>query len=281
MKQVISICIFLILAGCGQTDQQKSASEKSSPLKTDTATKQTTEPVKTDTTVTETETKPMPLTACNKLIYFVPGATIEAVTINKKGEVMSREKTKVLNVSAKNGRAIANAESTVTPTAENTSPTTATYAYTCDGNNMYYDIGTLFSKSMKNKNVKFKASAISFPLAVKEGAKLPDARGEIKADNAEMKMNMTYVYNNRKVEARETITINNKTWNCYRISSAVKVEVDMPGMDENTKKFMELMQNKMNMTTMIWFDPSFGIVRTEVKMNGELMMRNEVVEVER
>lgn len=273
----ISIGLF---AACGQPEQQTPA-EKKLPVDTAVTAKPTPVPEQADTVVPEKTDPPMPLTNCNKLIYFRPGAELEAVTTNKKGEIMSREKTRIKSVTEKTGKAAANAESTIVSTAENSTPTTVTFAYTCDGRNIYYDIGTLFSKSLKGKNIKFKASEISFPLEIREGAKLPDARGEIKADNGDMKIKMTYVYNNRRVEGKEKIAIGEKSWNCYRIASAVKVEVDMPGMNADTKKMMELMQNKMNMTTLIWFDPSFGIVRTEVKMNGELMMRNEVVGVDR
>jgi hypothetical protein len=71
------------------------------------------------------------------------------------------------------------------------------------------------------------------------------------------------------------------SWNCYKISNTVAVEVDIPGMTEKAKKMMETMRNQMKTTSITWFSPDFGIVKMEMYQNGKLVSKNEIVSVKR
>ena len=49
-------------------------------------------------------------------------------------------------------------------------------------------------------------------------------------------MKITSHIKERKVEAKESVTTPAGTFECYRISSVIEAETDMPGMDEKSKK---------------------------------------------
>ena len=108
---------------------------------------------------------------------------------------------------------------------------------------------------------------------------MPDATGTMSSERDGKKMLMKFVYKDRKVEGKEEITTPAGTFNCFKISNSVEVEMDIPGMDEKTKEMMKQMKNNMKSTTTTWFAPNFGIVKMEMYMNGELQSRNEVTAV--
>ena len=71
------------------------------------------------------------------------------------------------------------------------------------------------------------------------------------------------------------------SWTCYKITNRVEVEMDIPGMDERTKKMMAEMTNKMKTTSITWFSPDLGVVKMEMYQNGKLQMKNQIVTIKR
>ena len=155
------------------------------------------------------------------------------------------------------------------------------YNLKCDGNKIYFDIASMFRTAEKEKDASFESSMIEYPINISAGETLPDATGTMSSDRNGKKMTMKYHYKNRKVEGKEDVTTAAGTWSCYKISNAVEVEMDIPGMDERSRKMMEAMKDKMKTTTTTWFSPDFGIVKMEMYMNGKLQSRNEVTAVRR
>jgi hypothetical protein len=86
----------------------------------------------------------------------------------------------------------------------------------------------------------------------------------------------------RKVEAKENITTPAGTFDCYRISSIVEAEVDMPEMDEESKKIMEKVKQQMGKTKMIfWYSPETTIIKMELYMGEKLLSRSEVTGIKK
>jgi hypothetical protein len=218
--------------------------------------------------------------ACNKLIFFKEGSEIETKTYNATGEAISTQVTKILAVKNEDGMTVANAESTDTQNGDG-KEAKMTYDYKCDGNKIYFDITSLFRTEAKKSDASFKASVIEYPINVTAGETLPDASGTMSSETNGKKMEMKYHYKDRKVEAKEEITTPAGTFNCYKISNRVEVEMDIPGMDEKAKKIMEAMTEKMKTTSSTWFAPDFGIVKMEMYQNGKLQSKTEVTGVKR
>lgn len=214
--------------------------------------------------------------ACNKLIFFHPGAEVEARSYNADGEEVSSQHTKILDVKSEDGMTVAYVEGSDLQNGMD-KPTVVNYSYKCDGNKIYFDVASMFRDAQKQTDATFESSLIEYPINVKEEESLPDATGTMKAEKNGKIMEMKYHFINRKVEGKEEVTTPAGTFNCYKISHDTKVEMEIPGMTEQAKKMMEGMQGKMKTTTTTWLAPDFGIVKMEMYMNGKLASRNEVV----
>ncbi len=219
--------------------------------------------------------------ACGKLVFFQPGAEIEATSYDKEGKETSKQYTKILSVTNEGGFTVANVEGRDTDVDGEIKTTTVNYNYKCDGNKIYFDVASMFRTAEKEQDASFESSLIEYPINVKEGEVLPDATGTMHSVRDGKKMTLKFIYKNRKVEGMEKVTTPAGTWNCYKLSNSVESEMDIPGMDEKTKEMMKKMQEGMKATTTTWFAPDFGIVKMEMYMNGELKSRNEVTSVKK
>lgn len=284
MRYLFLLLIGSVLFACNSSDtSKKEKSNDTAEVKnaiinaeaaaTDTLPLPEPEPVK--------EQPAVAVSACAGLALFQPGAEIVTAVYNDKGEEMSKQKVKVLNVKEKNGISTANCVGQELRTGATTTEAPSHFEYQCDGKNIFFNIGSLFNEGKKKKEAGVNASLISFPIALKDGQTLPDARGFINNTDGEKKMSMKYAFRNRKVGAREKISTPAGSFNCYPVSNNVEVEVDLPGMDEKSKEMMKQMQKMMKMSMTTWISPELGIVKMEMYMNGELKSRNEVVEVRR
>jgi hypothetical protein len=241
-----------------------------------------------DTTHTETDQKQIDQPsasvdagACGKMIFFQPGAEIEATSYDEEGKEISKQYTKILSVTNEGGFTVANVEGKDTDVDGEKQTTTVNYNYKCDGNKIYFDVASMFRTAEKEKDASFESSLIEYPINVKEGEVLPDATGIMNSMRDGKKTALKFIYKNRKVEGMEKITTPAGTWNCYKLSNSVESEMDIPGMDEKAKEMMKKMQEGMKMTTTTWFAPDFGIVKMEMYMNGKLQSRNEVTSVKK
>ncbi len=284
MRYLLLLLIGSVLFACNSSDTtSKEKAADSLGVKKDTPA--------ADTTMTDTLPLPAPepvkeqpavaVSACAGLALFQPGAEIVTAVYNEKGEEMSKQKVKVLNVKEKNGISTANCvgQELRTGATENDAP--AHFEYQCDGKSIFFSISSLFNQDKKKKEAGVSASLISFPIAVKEGQTLPDARGFINSTKGDKQVSMKYAFRNRKVGAREKVTTPAGTFNCYPVSNNVEVELDLPGVDEKAKEMMKQMQKIMKMSMTTWISPELGIVKMEMYVNGELKSRNEVIEVKR
>ena len=156
--------------------------------------------------VKEPETTLVGDLSCTRLIFFQPGAEIEAVSYDGKGKENSRQLTHILSVSMKDGFTVAKVEGTDTEAREKGKVSKVFYDYKCDGKNIYFDIASMFRTDKKNSDSSFESSPIPFPISVKAGQELPDAHGVMSSQRGGRKMTMTYTFKKRKVEAMEEVT---------------------------------------------------------------------------
>jgi hypothetical protein len=268
MTKLLLLITTFVFAACNNSDNSSDKKESTQPTSPDE--KATTQGVAAGNTG-----------ACSKLIFFQPGAEIEATSYNAEGKEMSKQLTKILSVNDEGGFTVANVEGVDTEMGGENKTTTVNYNYKCDGNRIYFDVASMFRTAEKQKDATFEASLIEYPINVKEGEILPDATGKMSSERNGKKMHMDFIYKDRKVEAKEDITTTAGTWSCYKISNSVQVEMDIPGMGEKEKEMMKTMQAGMKNTTTTWFSPDFGIVKMEMYMNGKLVSRSEVTSVKK
>lgn len=229
--------------------------------------------------ITEDKAETGPV-ACNKLIFFEPGAEIVTRSYDGAGKETGGQFTKIISVKNEGGMTVANAAATDTNRVNNRITNTK-YSYKCDGKNIYFDLANMMHSGSQMPNATIEASNLEYPIAVSAGQTLPDATGTMSFEKNGKKTNMIYHYKERKVAGKEKITTPAGSWDCYKISNRVDVEVDFPGMSDKTKEMMKAMTNRMQSTGVTWFCPDFGIVKFEMYQNGKLVSSNEVVAVKR
>jgi hypothetical protein len=154
---------------------------------------------------------------------------------------------------------------------------TMTASYKCDGKLFYVDLSGFVAT---DKSSSIESSGLLFPLDVSVGEKLPDADYSITMNTGGTKRKIASHIKERKVEAKESITIPAGTFDCYRISSIVEAQMDRPDMDEQSKKIMAETMKRMGKTKMVfWYAPGVTILKMELYMGDKLITRSEVTEI--
>lgn len=283
MKKVFLISLVMFFYSCNlsaeknQTDV-KAGNNQPEAAEAASVTEVPGDPTKKAANEASTGTGELP---CTRLVFFQPGTVVESVSTDEKGKETSRQVTRILSIADKDGFTVANAESTDTQAGAKGKVTTVKYDYKCDGENVYFDIASMFRTEKKNNETGFESTTIPYPINVKAGQTLSDASGVMSSQRGGRKMTMTYTFKDRKVAAMEEVTTAAGTWKCYKINQTVEVEMDIPGMDERAKEMMKKMKESMKMTSSTWLSPDFGVVKTEIYQNGEFQSKNEVVSVKR
>jgi hypothetical protein len=152
--------------------------------------------------------------------------------------------------------------------------------YKCDGKLLHIDLSGLLPDNQQN--TKIESSGLQFPLHITVGETLPEAQHSIKMNSAGREMKITSHIKERKVEAKESVTTPAGTFECYRISSVVEADTDMPGMDEQSKKIMAEVKKKMGKNRMIcWYVPDVTIIKMEFHMGNKLISRTEITAIKK
>jgi hypothetical protein len=240
----------------------------------------TDQPAKGATAALTEENAPAGAGACNNLIYFRRGAEIGSKSYDAAGKELSSQLVKILDIKNEGGKTVAYVTSSDT-SKPGKQVTSMKYSYKCDGKTIFFDLASMMRPTAEKQQAKFEASVIEYPIVVSAGQILPETSGTMRIAKDGGNMTMKYHYKDRKVEGKEAVTTPAGTWTCYKISNRVEMEMDIPGMDEKTKKMMAEMTNKMKTTSITWFSPDFGVVKMEMYQNGKLQMTNEIVTVRR
>jgi hypothetical protein len=147
-----------------------------------------------------------------------------------------------------------------------------TYKMLCDGNVLMLDASSLISqeqlKSFKDMDMKFTYDNIEYPANYTIGEKLKDAsvKGEGRSGPMTIKFNM--LIKNRVIASQEKLTIPAGTYDAYKLTSDMNVEMVMG------------FPVKMDMQTVSYRAP--GIVwdlKTETYRKGKLMGYSELTKI--
>jgi len=127
------------------------------------------------------------------------------------------------------------------------------------------------------KNIKGDLKPIKFPIGMSVGETLPEASYTVSVNRGTVSMDITTTYKNRTVSAMEKITTAAGSWDCYKVTS--DIVSDVKGLDERTKAVMDKVKESMKMSTITWYTPKMGIVKTEMYHNGKVSSRTEITAV--
>ena len=216
---------------------------------------------------------------CSNNLLFQEGAEIYTSSYDGLGKETAKQVSTVKKVFQEAGMTVSELE--MKNTDENgANEKTINAIYKCDGKLLYVDLSSFLPDGKQNSDIK--TSGLQFPFKVSVGETLPDADYSITMKSGDKTRKITSHIKERKVEAKETVTTPAGSFECYRISSVIETETEIPGMDEKSKMIMEEMKKKMGKNKMtFWYAPDVTIMKMEFYMGDKLITRSEVTSVKK
>ena len=217
------------------------------------------------------------VTGCGNSILFKEGTIVEASNYDGAGKETGKSISTVLKVSEDGGMTMAEMESKTTRDNDKDEKTVHPI-YKCDGQNFIVDIADLLRN--EKQDVSIEGSGITFPLTVSVGETLPVVNYIMKMKTGEQTMTINSTIKDRKVEAKESLTVSGQSIETYKISSVVDASVDIPGMNDLMKKSMEEAKKNMGQSKMIiWYAPNLTVLKMDFYMGDKLINRNVVTAI--
>ncbi|HZH87025.1 MAG TPA: hypothetical protein VFD77_06900 [Brumimicrobium sp.] len=189
---------------------------------------------------------------CMSSEYLKKGTQWEVSNFDKKGKLSSTTKYDVLNASHSGGKSSWEIKVAVFDKKDEALNEGATEII-CENGIYKMDMGQMIPsetmQSIQSMEVEMEGTTINFPTSKDVNTKLEDAEITITAATSGMIiMNMKLTITERKIEGLESITTEAGTFECLKITEKSQIE------------------NKMfnrTYTTVSWFLPGFGVVRSE------------------
>lgn len=223
---------------------------------------------------------PITQTGCGSQVLFKQGTTITAATYDGQNKLVNTSVSKVSRVFSEGGATVA--EMAVTSKDSKGKSTTNTAKYKCDGSKIIMDFSQLLQQNQGGQggNVTVTSSGFDFPHKPAVGGKLPDVVYHVSTSQGGRKMDLKSTMKDRKVEKKERVTTTAGTFDCFKVSAIVDVDMNIPGMDANTQKMMEQMKSQMPKSTVVmWYDPANTVIKMEFKMGEKMISRTEVTQI--
>lgn len=196
---------------------------------------------------------------CDTYSFLKKGTEIEMTSYDAKGKVVSKNRSKVLDVSNVAGNTEAKVEAkNLTEKGKETFSTNVNVL--CSGDKVSFSMKNMMGSDqmagMKNMEMKIDETLLDYPKNISVGKTLKD--GSFKADmySGGMKlMTMNFNITNRKVVAEENITTPAGAFNCYKITYSGNIKTIV----------------NMNFDVTEWYSPKIGLVKSETMRNGKSM----------
>ncbi len=213
---------------------------------------------------------------CGNTLLFKKGIVIEAATYDGNGKVLGLQSSEVMRVYEEKGELVSEVNMKTT-NAQGKDEKVIKAEYRCDGKNFVMDMNFLRTAG---SGTSVKASGLFFPLNIKVGETLPDASHTINIASGGKNMKIISEIKNRKVEAKESITIPAGEFEAYKISAVIDATTEMEGMSEEMKKSMQEVKKRMGENRfIIWYTPELTILKMEMYMGGKMQSRTEVTKI--
>lgn len=197
---------------------------------------------------------------CKNYLFLQNGKTIEMTVYNKKGEESGKQVYTVSDYKG-NGKSATATINTEMFDKKGKSLSTAQNKVQCTGGALQMDLKmSMPGEQAKNMNVDASAQSffIDYPVKMAAGDALPDGHMQLDIDmNGGMKSNINMDVTNRKVEGKESVTTTAGTWDCFKITSHMKMTI----------KTMMIPIN-VNSDNTEWFAPGVGVIKTTSKGGG-------------
>lgn len=191
---------------------------------------------------------------CPSFYYFQDHSTLELTNYNRKDKPEGRVVYKVTEVK-KDGDGTTSTIASEIYDDKDKLVANSQVQFKCIGSSLYMDMQmALPSGSMdqfKDMEVKTSKVFMEYPASMQAGEDLEDGSFHMEIVNKGKHVaDMDYEITNRKVEAKETISTDAGTWDCYKITYDGKMTINMG------------ISIPVRMKVAEWFAPGVGVVKT-------------------
>ena len=194
---------------------------------------------------------------CRNYYYLQNNRRVEMTIYNRRGEVAGKQVYTVSNVSKAGGTSAATVESEMFD-KKGKSITRAGNIIKCKGGVMMIDMKIFIPQQQAEQFNKAEATSknvyLEYPSNMKPGDHLKNGVFTIEINNSGLQQTLSMTIDDRKVEARETVTTPAGTWQCFKITHHSKLVIKTGPIGI-----------PLNIEGTEWFAPGFGIVKTESK----------------
>lgn len=203
----------------------------------------------------------------NNFYKLEEGATYEMTVYNKKDKEEGRIMNAVMAVEDKNGNKHAIFHSKIFDRKDKLM-TEGDYEVICEGDKIKIDMQRMFStmpqfSADNDMTMKVNGDYIEIPSNLEVGLSLPETQSNMtmQVGNSEMHLTSTDILlKNRKVEKKEDITTPAGTFNCYKITYDMDMNMKVMGISR-----------KINSSGAEWIAEGVGIIKTaSYDKNGDL-----------
>lgn len=206
---------------------------------------------------------------CTSYYWFKEGTVAEYSIKDAAGNETSHTTSTVTNVRNENGVLLADF-TTLTPKG---GAITATYK--CEGDKIYMDMKSFFSKNFGGLAAKggmeleIDNAYLSFPSAMKPGDELEGTTIKVIAKkDGNPVMTTTNEIKDRKVESMEKVSTPAGSWDCFKITETSVTSSEMMGKQLPGKET----------NTVYWFVPGVGVAKTaNYSDDGKLLSETELI----
>lgn len=192
---------------------------------------------------------------CKNFYYLLNNAEVEMTIYNNDNKAVGKNIYNVLSVNKEGTNTVSDFTSTFKDDKDKVI-TSGKGKFKCDGDNVFIDMQMSMPNIPQIQQLKMEAgtgnSYLSYPSSLKEGASLPDGSFEMKGKANGMDMALQYKVKDRKVTGKEKITTTAGSWDCYKITYNINLQMEVMGMAV-----------PLDMQATEWFAPGFGVVKTE------------------
>ncbi len=200
---------------------------------------------------------------------FEENTSLTYTNYNWKGKVESKQTNTVKDVEQMSDGTVKATLAVKVEDKKGKETAEMSYEVYCKHNTLEMDFSSMITPEMQasfeNMEVTMSGDNFQLPSNLKVGMELPNIEVEIAAAmNGFNVMTMRVSQTNRKVEAKETITTDAGTFECFKLS-----------YDSNLKTIMTMKQHVIT-----WYNEEVGLVKQELyNKKGKLQSRQELAAV--
>jgi len=190
---------------------------------------------------------------CKAYFPFKENTSLTYTTYNRKGKVQNTSTHTISSIEQMDDGALKATVKVENEDKKGAQSSGVSFDVYCKNNTLEMDFSSLVSPEMQasfeNMEVTISGDNFKLPSNLKVGQELPDIHAEIEtAMNGFTVMTMVIEQTNKKVEAKESITTDAGTFECYKIS-----------YDTSLKAIMRVKSHQV-----VWYNEEVGMVKEEI-----------------